>query len=191
MRADGTTITVTHVSQGCVFATGTVLPNMVQKYPRGNTTSGTTGGANTQASNVTFGSQTVNTGGGSATFDKNVMNSNQISHGHSQGSLRAAIGASGGDIGSISYVASWPHSSALTVSAYTVFGNSPSSSTRSFNHHTPVYGDTDGASVGWNSATVTTSFNNPSFNQNSLTPTNNAVNNEPAYVEVIWVIRVK
>jgi len=83
MRADGTTITATHVSQGCVFAAGTVLPNMVQKYPRGSTTSGSTGGANIQASNVTFGSQTVNTGGGSATFDKNVMNSNQISHAHS------------------------------------------------------------------------------------------------------------
>ena len=47
MRADGTIINAGHVSQGCLLAAGTVLPNMIQKYPRGNTTSGTTGGSNT------------------------------------------------------------------------------------------------------------------------------------------------
>ena len=47
MRADGTVINAGHVSQGCLLAAGTVLPNMIQKYPRGNTTSGTTGGSNT------------------------------------------------------------------------------------------------------------------------------------------------
>jgi hypothetical protein len=47
MRADGTTINAGHVSSGCKLAVGTVLPNMIQKYPKGNTTSGSTGGANT------------------------------------------------------------------------------------------------------------------------------------------------
>ena len=47
MRADGTIINAGHVSQGCLLAAGTVLPNMIQKYPRGNTTSGATGGSNT------------------------------------------------------------------------------------------------------------------------------------------------
>ena len=47
MRADGTIINAGHISQGCLLAAGTVLPNMIQKYPRGNTTSGTTGGSNT------------------------------------------------------------------------------------------------------------------------------------------------
>ena len=40
MRADGTIINAGHISQGCLLAVGTVLPNMIQKYPRGNTTSG-------------------------------------------------------------------------------------------------------------------------------------------------------
>ena len=47
MRADGTIINAGHISQGCLLAVGTVLPNMIQKYPRGNTTSGATGGSNT------------------------------------------------------------------------------------------------------------------------------------------------
>jgi len=47
MRADGTVITSTHVSQGCKFSAGATLPSMMAKYPRGNTTSGATGGANT------------------------------------------------------------------------------------------------------------------------------------------------
>lgn len=46
MMADGTAITSGHVTSGCKLAVGTILPNMTQKYPRGNTTSGTTGGNN-------------------------------------------------------------------------------------------------------------------------------------------------
>lgn len=54
MRADGHTVTAQNVTDGCLFPAATVLPNMVEKYPRGNITSGTPGGSNTQASNVTI-----------------------------------------------------------------------------------------------------------------------------------------
>lgn len=49
MRADGLTITQAHKNQGCILAVGSVLPDMVHKYPKGATTSGTSGGSNSGA----------------------------------------------------------------------------------------------------------------------------------------------
>lgn len=45
MRADGGTVPA---CSDCVIPAGTTLPNMTNSYPRGNTTTGTTGGANTK-----------------------------------------------------------------------------------------------------------------------------------------------
>lgn len=67
-------------------------------------------------------------------------------HQHTEGDLRAAVGASGGDIGSISYeAASLSPRGPTQVSTYTILGGS-TLATRGFNHHTRVYGTTNPAS---------------------------------------------
>jgi len=255
MRADGTIIDAGHVALGCLLALGTTLPSMMQRYPRGGTTSGATGGSNTFTPAGTNAASTVPASGlafsGSSTsysvsvpahYHSNGTGSTAAtsvgvtggtasgtfassSHSHDQGSLRAAIGASNGDIGALSYVASWVHGNAATTTAYTVFGASSTSASRSFNHHTPVNGDTGGNSASASlsstaasmtgSNTVTGTFGLVTGGQNgnaaisasgsntpagSITGTATATaqvftgttsNSEPAYVETIWVIRVK
>ena len=205
MRADGATVPS---GQGSPLQ-GKALPNMQtgNKYPRGSTATSwvtgtyTTGGANTQASDVavSFGSATRGTSGGAASFNKNSMNTDQISHSHGLGAGWAKMqtdeytnslavdykvkstGSSPSEI--------WRHSGIVggigSGSHYNIAGMN--------NYGTELAGTTDGATGSWNSVTLSTSFTNPSFNQNTLSPsvTNNTVNNEPAYLEVVWVIRVK
>lgn len=204
MRADGHTITAQNVTDGSLLRVGTVLPNMVQKYPRGNTTSGTTGGANTQASSVTFASQSINTTGGSASFNKNVMNSdanapivgwsgydpNRVDGGGdpNPGNIVTPNITSGINIGSKILPSGTGYSQTDPLqTTYSVFGSGVYTEGTTI---TSAYALVSPLQT-WNSSTVSTSFSNPSFNQSSLTPTNTAVNNEPAYTEVVWVIRVK
>lgn len=191
MRADGATIDATDVSNGSLFPAGTVLPNMKEKYPRGNITSGSTGGANTQASNVTFGSSSISTSSGAASFNKNVMNTDGVGHSHGLSSAYAKIypGGLSNSIFVVSKYKTIPSESQYRYSAYNVATDH--SAVAGVTTGTELGGTTDSGTPSWNSATVSTTFTNPTFNQNLLSPTNNAVNNEPAYVEVVWVIRVK
>ena len=46
MRADGHVVTAQNVTDGCVFPISTALPDMVDMFARGGTTSGVAGGAN-------------------------------------------------------------------------------------------------------------------------------------------------
>lgn len=71
----------------------------------------------------------------------------EMTHRHHAGELRAAIGASNGDVNALSYAATIVNSEYQTTTAYTVFGNGgPTGAQRSFNHHTSVGGWTH-----WNS----------------------------------------
>lgn len=65
-------------------------------------------------------------------------------HTHTEGDLKAAIGASAGDINALSYAAAnTSPRGPQTSGAYTVFGNgNPTTSARGYNHHTNVYGTT-------------------------------------------------
>ena len=61
---------------------------------------------------------------------------------------RAAIGASANDLYSLSYAAHGVlDSSFKKVSNYTLLGTGASRDERSFNHHTPIYGQTEEASI--------------------------------------------
>ena len=89
----------------------------------------------------------------------NTLGSNTVAsngHIHSQGTLAAAIGATGGDALAIGYTPISPVSPGPTsVTAYTVIGASGTSASRTYNHYTPVYGNTDG-----NNSSTTVSITN-------------------------------
>lgn len=63
---------------------------------------------------------------------------------------RACIGASGSDAASIAYIAESPAFAPTkyrSVGSYTILGGSSTTQARSFNHHTPVYGQTNSSST--------------------------------------------
>ena len=102
--------------------------------------------------------------GGAATTE----HTHTMEHTHNEGNLRAAIGASGNNANTLSYVAVERHERGpATVGAYTVVGSSHQTTTRTFNHYTQVYGLTGNAS------------NNTTSNSN--------LNNMPPYLSVyVW-----
>lgn len=250
MRADGHTITAQNVTDGSMLRAGTILPNMVTKYPRGNTTSGSTGGANTQASNVIVGNHATlalsdhnaidiahghgftnpyvpshyHTLSTSNTFSVSIShdhaNQNFTSSGQSQNHTHLSYPASGAGsswwgIGlSISgnnapSGTAWAQTGGVSQDhTHTIsvdIGNYTGSSTASSGLVSGNIGNTGGCNGDAGNTCQTTggsvtslgttnkSISSHSFSQNidAHSVTNNAVNNEPAYVEVVWVIRVK
>lgn len=225
----------------CIIPAGTTLPNMYQKYARGGGTSGSTGGANTQASNVAVGNHTALALSNHTALSLNnhtalSLNAHAITqpafnipghyHGMSTGSTLSASTSNS------------PHYHNLKVTGsgdnYTMWhriGNYNSASsdsvtetgfsaTQTDGSHSHVISGSLGLVTGGSngdsafSATRTTDValtNNHSFSQNidahsfsqNITAhsfsqnidghsvTNNVVNNEPSYIEVVWVIRVK
>jgi hypothetical protein len=182
MRADGYTITAANVAAGCKLRGGTVLPNMTAKYLRGNTTSGSTGGANTQASSVAVATQPAFT---------------TPAHYHGKGTF--AIGSSGPHghpiwtnyYGGDSY-ANMTGAIAATGGNWSVPTFGPSSSgnyAAGTANHSHGNGDFSGLVGNTGGSTGDSAISNTRSTDVSLT--NNAVNNEPSYIETIWVIRVK
>lgn len=86
--------------------------------------------------------------GGSANHTHTMTHTHTMAHTHTEGDLAAAIGASNSDAGSLSYQASNrnPRGPA-TVTSYTFTGHAWTTASRSYNHHTPVYGTTSGSSA--------------------------------------------
>jgi len=251
MRADGTVINAGHVSQGCLLAAGTVLPNMIQKYPRGNTTSGTTGGANTftpagtnatstvpasglsfsgsstsysvsvpahyhgiglgaalSAAGQTLGSTAISLASGSAAGQSHTGSSNSDgSHRHLQyqagfatgGGLVVGVAATGSGTGANGYTeydGTHSHTINHTHAASGVTGTTDIAHTHAASTVTGTIGLFTGGQNG-NAAFSASGSNTPS---GSITGTATAAaqaftgtpaSSEPAYVEVIWVIRVK
>jgi hypothetical protein len=253
MRADGGT-----VPAGCVIPVGTVLPNMITKYPRGNTTSGTTGGANTVtlaanqipqlSSSFTSGNQstdhthTATTGGQSANHTHTATTGGQsVNHSHTitTGGISAnhthnfstgymntntqhdhgVQNVDGRSIGSdeadgTNFVRSWYSrvgADAYNKSAWNTTttninhlhsgstgwvsaDHSHSGTTSGFSaDHTHSLG-TSGYSADHSHSLTTSGMNVSHTHTTTVTlgaASPVAVNNEPAYVEVVWVIRVK
>ena len=147
MRADGHIITAQNVTDGSKLRAGTTLPNMIAKFPRGNTTSGTTGGNNTFKLSVL---QIPQMSGSFPSGDQSQ------SHTHSY-NFRIYPGP---------YDTGWPVAFQTGSGSYT-WGDYVSSVNDASQGHT-------------HSTSVTLG-----------TLSNTDVNNEPAYVETIWIIRVK
>ena len=105
------------------------------------------------------------------------------SHNHSAtgggGELRCAIGATGGDPGSIGYQPFGPiFPGPGSIGAYSVIGFGFTASERGFNHYTPTYGYTSDSSA---STTITIS--------NANTGSGSAHNNLHPYIVVNYIIK--
>ena len=215
MRADGVTIAASHRNAGCKLAVGTKLPNMVNSYPRGNTTStdGTTGtgGANTQAGSTTIDAHSITQPGisnhalaannipqvtGSYTptgyNDASAISSGAASSSGSNHSHQIAHSTAGG----------FPSPSPYVLRESNAYGaaNSTSPNTQSDGGHShTVTGTANAQAFHGYAATIYVGTVGPTAVTHSMTNvgvgnhtlTDNAVNNEPAYVETVWVIRVK
>lgn len=233
MRADGST-----VSDAESPLNGQVLPTMTgNTYARGDSTSGGTGGANSQASNVTVGDHLATTLEGALADHDDI----DIAHGHgftqpsAHGITQPAFnvpghyhgfglgsGLTGGshdhtfqDLGEIFNSDAGP-GGISSINNYGAAANITPNITSSGDHgHGGTIGLVTGGSNG-NAAfaasrstdvalsnnhsggavtslgTTNKSISAHDFTSNiSHSVTNNSVNNEPKYVSVIWVIRVK
>jgi len=248
MRADGTVINAGHASQGCLLAVGTVLPNMIQKYPRGNTTSGSTGGANTftpagtnstsnvPAAGLSFtGAATsytvsvpahyhgIGTGAGLSAAGQTLSSSAITSSGttisysgigivYARGSLggnKAIYGDLNGSPGSISgftpqnWTAFNNYAAAVNEAVATVdhnHGSHTHTTDIAHSHAASSVTGTIGLVTGGQNGNAAFSASGSNTPSGSITGTATAAaqaftgttaNSEPAYVEVVWVIRVK
>jgi hypothetical protein len=250
MRADGTAITAGHVALGCKLAVGTLLPNMIQKYPRGNTTSGSTGGNNLYTPAGTNSTSNVPAAGLSFSGNSTSYSVSVPAHYHSNGAGSTAatsVGVTGGTASGTFSSSSHTHGDG-SLGTNIAFGggymwaakdssvaftgdervdmslNTISGSFGGVGWRAVVTGSTDTpsatASVSSTAATMTGSntvtgtFGLVTGGQNgnaamtasgnntpsgSITGTATAAaqtftgtqaSNEPAYVEVVWVIRV-
>jgi hypothetical protein len=196
MRADGS---VVPTCSDCTIPAGTTLPNMTTRYVKGSTTSGTTGGANLQASNVTVGNHTALSLSNHATLSLSnhatLSLSNHAAHKHATGYLNAAGNGSWSAFNSAEGLISITNG--INACSSCGGGFSPAViSTGSGTQYT--YTDSLGA-LGHTFAqnidghTFAQNIDGHTFAQNIdiHAVTNNTVNNEPAYTEVVWVIRVK
>ena len=179
MRADGA---VVPACADCVIPAGTVTPSMINRYPRGNTTSGSNGtGANT----VTLGAANIPQMSG-------AFASGNESAGHTHG----------GSTGTES--ANHTHSGTTDQGSPTLYNNT-GGSTGAAGVANPAVNPYSGLqhnhsfTTGTQSANHTHSFTTGGISANHThtttvtlgTASPTAVNNEPAYTEVVWVIRVK
>ncbi len=101
---------------------------------------------------------------GAVSFNKNVMNSNQTAHSHSDGSLYAEVGLvlSAGDIVGHRNDKGGTFSSAIDKNYGGSSGGTPSP------NRTDVHGTTSTASVSWSSSTVNCTVGAFTFNTDSL-----------------------
>lgn len=200
MRADGTIINAGHVSLGCLLAVGTVLPSMTAKYLKGNTTSGATNGSNIV---------TASFAGTSSSYSVSVP---AHYHGIGTGSLSAAgqshTGSSGGDGAHGHGMVAGAHILAQEISGddphlvslgnYARWGGSWSdapahSHTITHTHGPSAVTGTVGLVAGQDgNAPITATGSNTPAGSVTISPSSGtAGNNEPAYIETVWVIRVK
>jgi len=193
MRADGVTIAASHRNAGCKLAVGTKLPNMINSYPRGNTTStnGTTGMGGSNAGHYHgMGSGTLSVSidhdHGSQSFTSGTVSADHThtwsttGGGHEHDYVHPDEGA-GVNYGSNYLVGGLR---GFTTSGGGSHSHSGTTSGISANHthSTPV-----DLSNFTGSKTPTGSIGNVSTGFDG----NAAGSNEPAYVETVWVIRVK
>jgi len=170
MRADGSTVPS---GQGSPLA-GKILPNMTNRYLKGSTTSGNTGGGNT----VTLAASNIPSLSGTFTSTVDGDHSHMMTHTHvinASGPHQHNITSYGnGTAASGSGAARGDHPSTLGLSSLTNFDGSHDHTVNAFSGTTSFVGDH------LHKTTVTLGNASPT-----------AVNNEPSYLEVVWLIRVK
>lgn len=138
------------------------------RFLQGAVTAGSTGGSN--GGNATS--------GGSATFNRNTMNSSQSSHSHTSNNMIARITVNSG--WNIHYQ---QRSGASQWDATRMLNFSSSESGTAGDNLTEgadVEGTTSSTTVSWSSSTVTTSFTQPTV-----------TNNRPLFVSTAYYIRIK
>ena len=197
MRADGATVSAQNVTDGSVFPAGTVLPNMVGNYPKGDTTSGGTGGSTTITSNVTVSTQPaftvpghyhntfVLTAAGQTLGTTNVTSGAGSAHFHYQG--YGTTGANGYHI----TVDTANGGVANAGTGVTVTGDESSHKHSTNIAHTHGSSSVSG-SVGYQSGSNGDAVGGFAATRSTNVALNNAaVTYDPPYVDVVWVIRVK
>jgi hypothetical protein len=178
MRADGGTVPT---CTDCIIPAGTALPDMRQRYPKGSNTgtSGATGGANTLVGHyhgMGTGATLNITSSGGTTVTGSIGEDGGHSHtvpqkyrdaadGHNHGSSNGYLAQAGNSSGWIAYTG-------LTVSGSGTHVHGFSLSAPSHTHPAGNFGGAIGLVTGGLDG-------------------NGSVNNEPSYMEVVWVIRVK
>jgi len=237
MRADGGTVPA---CADCIIPAGSVLPDMRTKYPKGGSTSGTAGGANTvtiASSNLpthTHGYSTTTGTEGSHTHAYSTTSGSGTSHTHGDGTYASASGAVTGTIGgsdgthvhgdtghahsqysdegkSVQEVTAgqgpaipWNSGGIAMFTQSTGTGYAVINSTGSGHGHTfsLSYASNDVSGISGAEAShthdVSGTSNTGTLHSHSVSGTTDnggfadtAMNNEPAYMEVVWVIRIK
>lgn len=138
----------------CVIPAGTTLPNLHQRYVKGGV-SGTTGGANTQASNVSIANHTLsssNVAQVTGSFTSSYANFGPVTLGYRDYNNSGCTGP---------------------INGYSYLGGG----SYSLNNHTHTISSVTAGNA--SPTSVTHSVSNP------------LVNNEPPYVNVVWIMRVK
>jgi hypothetical protein len=184
MRADGSQINAGHIALGCKIALNTFLPNMVAKFAKGNATSGGTGG---QSSYSLTAGQIPLLGSTSTSINhRHTTSDGPGNHGHNLWS-----DAPRGGFGVPCRIAHAPDIYSGATDTGTLYT------------HVSRGGYNFGCALengGWNCAIYTngtgahnhtTDYTDYSHGHNVGQNTPDQVNNQPAYVEVVWVIRVK
>ena len=203
MRADGNTVPT---CSDCIIPAGTTLPSMITKYPRGNTTSGTTGGSNTYtpvgtnvASNVPASGLTFS--GTPASYSVTVPG-----HKHNTFALAATLGSTiitstiARSTVILDYCSTGPGGSITHGVCPTTSSTQPYVASIDIGHSHTITG-TVGYQSGSNGDAVggfaASGSNTPAGTLAGTATaaaqifTGTSGNNEPAYVEVVWVIRIK
>lgn len=104
------------------------------------------------------------------TLTNNVVASTAHDHPLSGTKCRAAVGATDGTQVSIGYVALGPLGQYTTTGSYTVFGSTMTTATRTFNHHTPVYGTTDASASAATTVAIANASAGGGQSHNNLQP---------------------
>lgn len=178
MRADGA---VVPSGQGSPLA-GKTLPNMIDKYLRGDTSSGGTGGSNTEASNVTVSTQPeFKIPNHQHTYGLSI----DINHDHpSFSSIGASI--SFGNSGQGQYNTWKP-----AAGSYVIGGSEVVLGSHAHTVDVPALGYTPKGVGGYIGSGVQADQNPFTIRYSDVSLLNTPVNNEPSYIETVWVIRVK
>jgi len=187
MRADGA---VVPACSDCVIPAGATLPNMVSRFPKGSTTSGTTAGSATKnlpAHYHGFGSGTSMTAAGQTLGTSNVSLSSGTAVSPGSEHQHAVVPAENTTGGSVLWLSSWSGggsgASTVNIMGYTQVDGA---------HTHGVSGTTNiGHSHGSSSVSGTVGLGSGSGGCDGNSGSSCSINVEPAYMEVVWIIRVK
>jgi hypothetical protein len=140
--------------------------------------------------NFSFSNSTITTLNGSASFNKTILNTDQIGHYHSNGNLIARmenISNSATTYFNVGSTTSWTANRRINLSSAEGAATSNRSQAVSLQSGTNSTTDT----IQWGTSTISMNFLNPQFNTTSLNNKIISWNNRPLYITAIYAMRVK